>query len=169
MSSTIIFHIDVNSAFLSWSAVKRLKEDPSSVDLRTIPSAVGGDTKMRRGVITARSIPAKSYGVKTGEPVVTARQKCPSLVMVSSDFAAYRQYSKAFLSILHEYTDLVEQASIDEAYMDATDLVSGKDAPPGGGRRAGGRDPPADLYAAGLYCQRGHLGKQASGQDGQRL
>jgi len=129
MSSTIIFHIDVNSAFLSWSAVKRLKEDPSSVDLRTIPSAVGGDTKMRRGVITARSIPAKSYGVKTGEPVVTARQKCPSLVMVSSDFATYRQYSKAFLAILREYTDLVEQASIDEAYMDATDLVSGKDAP----------------------------------------
>ena len=79
-----IFHVDVNSAFLSWSALKRLEEDPGSVDLRTIPSAVGGDVKTRHGVITAKSIPAKKYGVQTGEPVVKALQKCPHLVLVPS-------------------------------------------------------------------------------------
>ena len=77
-----IFHVDVNSAFLSWSALKKLEEDPESVDLRTIPSAVGGDVQTRHGIITAKSIQAKKYGVQTGEPVVKALQKCPSLVLV---------------------------------------------------------------------------------------
>ena len=85
-----IFHVDVNSAFLSWSALKRLKEEPGSVDLRTIPSAVGGDIKTRHGVITAKSIPAKKYGVQTGEPVVKALWKCPQLVLVPADFETYR-------------------------------------------------------------------------------
>ena len=82
----IIFHVDVNSAFLSWSAVKRLKEDPSALDLRTVPSAVGGDVKTRHGVITAKSIPAKKFGITTGEPVMTALRKCPGLILVPSDF-----------------------------------------------------------------------------------
>ena len=81
-----IFHIDVNSAFLSWSAVKRLREDPAALDLRTIPSAVGGDVKTRHGIITARSIPAKLYGIRTAMPVVQALELCPSLVLVPSDF-----------------------------------------------------------------------------------
>ncbi len=119
----IIFHVDVNSAFLSWSAVKRLKEDPSSVDLRTIPSAVGGDVETRHGIITAKSIPAKKFGVTTGEPVMKALQKCPGLVLISSDWQTYHQYSQAFLSILHEYSDLVEQASVDEAYVDMTEAA----------------------------------------------
>lgn len=117
-----IFHIDVNSAFLSWSALKKLKEEPGSVDLRTIPSAVGGDVESRRGVITAKSIPAKKYGVQTGEPVMRALQKCPGLVLVKSDFETYRAYSHAFLDILRSYTPLVEQLSIDEAYLDVTAL-----------------------------------------------
>ena len=96
-----IFHIDVNSAFLSWSALKKLKEDPGSIDLRTIPSAVGGDVKKRHGIITAKSIPAKKYGIVTGEPVVKALEKCPSLVLVESDFTTYRMYSHAFIEILH--------------------------------------------------------------------
>ena len=116
----IIFHVDVNSAFLSWSALKRLKEDPKAVDLREIPSAVGGDIKSRRGVITAKSIPAKRYGVKTGEPVVQALQKCPDLVLVRSDFATYRSYSRAFTNILFRHSDIVEKVSIDEAYLDMT-------------------------------------------------
>ena len=115
-----IFHVDVNSAFLSWSALKKLEEDPGSVDLRTIPSAVGGDVQTRHGIITAKSIPAKKYGVQTGEPVVKALQKCPSLVLVKSDFATYRKFSHALMDILREYTDLVEQVSIDEAYLDMT-------------------------------------------------
>ncbi|MBR0396932.1 MAG: DNA polymerase IV [Eubacterium sp.] len=119
-----IFHIDVNSAFLSWSALKKLQEEPGSVDLRTIPSAVGGDVETRHGIITAKSIPAKKYGVQTGEPVVKALQKCPHLVMVRSDFQTYRKYSHAFIDILHEYTDQVEQVSIDEAYLDTSGLES---------------------------------------------
>ncbi len=117
-----IFHIDVNSAFLSWSAVKLLREEPGSVDLRTIPSAVAGDVNTRHGVITAKSIPAKKYGVVTGEPVVKALRKCPMLKLVKSDFNYYRQSSREFVNILERYTDLVQQVSIDEAFMDVTDL-----------------------------------------------
>lgn len=114
----IIFHIDVNSAFLSWSALKKLREEPGSVDLRTIPSAVGGDVKSRHGIITAKSIPAKKYGIVTGEPVVKALQKCPKLVLVESDFATYKMYSRAFIEILCKYSPIVEQVSVDEAYLD---------------------------------------------------
>ena len=114
----IIFHIDVNSAFLSWSALKKLEEEPGSIDLRTIPSAVGGDVNSRHGIITAKSIPAKKYGIVTGEPVIKALQKCPKLVMVPSDFATYRRYSHAFIDILKKYSPLVEQVSVDEAYVD---------------------------------------------------
>ncbi len=114
----IIFHIDVNSAFLSWSAVKKLKDEPGSVDLRTIPSAVGGDVKSRHGIITAKSIPAKKYGIVTGEPVVKALQKCPKLVLVRGDFNTYREYSHAFIDIISKYSPIIEQVSIDEAYLD---------------------------------------------------
>lgn len=123
MESRIIFHIDVNSAFLSWSALERLREDPESVDLRTIPSAVGGDIRTRHGIITAKSIPAKAFHVQTGEPVVRALEKCPELVLVRSDFKAYRRYSSLFISILREFTDQIQQASIDEAYMDVSGMV----------------------------------------------
>ena len=115
-----IFHIDVNSAFLSWSALKQLQEAPGSVDLRTSPSAVGGDVKTRHGIITAKSIPAKKYGIVTGEPVVKALQKCPKLVLVRSDFSTYRKYSHAFIEILNKYSPCVQQVSIDEAYLDMT-------------------------------------------------
>ena len=115
-----IFHVDVNSAFLSWSAVRKLKEDPGAVDLRTIPSAVGGDIKTRHGIITAKSIPAGRMGVKTGEPVTAALAKCPDLVLIPSDFETYRAYSGAFIKILEKYAPVIEQVSIDEAYLDMT-------------------------------------------------
>ena len=121
-----IFHVDVNSAFLSWSALKRLEEDPDAVDLRTIPSGVGGDVKTRHGIITAKSIPAKKYGVQTGEPVVKALQKCPQLVLVPPDFETYRKYSRALMEILAGYSPLLQQVSIDEAYLDVTELISGQ-------------------------------------------
>ena len=125
--SRTIFHVDVNSAFLSWSALEQLKEKPGSVDLRTIPSAVGGDVQTRHGIITAKSIPAKAYHIQTGEPVVRALEKCPQLVLVRSNFKAYRRYSSQFILILREYTDQVEQASIDEAYMDVSGLVHNRE------------------------------------------
>ena len=115
-----IFHVDVNSAFLSWSAVKKLREEPGSVDLRTIPSAVGGDVSTRHGIITARSIPAKKFGIKTAMPVIKALELCPNLVMIQSDFETYRRFSAAFIEILKKYGGVVEQASIDEAYVDMT-------------------------------------------------
>ena len=133
----LIFHIDVNSAFLSWSAVKQLEEDPGAVDLRTIPSAVGGDVKTRHGVITAKSIPAKKFGIKTGEPVMTALRKCPDLVLVKSDFTTYRRFSHAFIEILETYGGTVEQASIDEAYLDLTETV----------KASGAAMDPADVRA----------------------
>ena len=122
-----IFHVDVNSAFLSWSALKRLEDDPDAVDLRTIPSGVGGDVKTRHGIITAKSIPAKKYGVQTGEPVVKALQKCPQLVLVPPDFETYRKYSHALMEILSRYSPLLQQVSIDEAYLDVTERVSEKE------------------------------------------
>ncbi len=119
----MIFHVDVNSAFLSWSAVRRLKEDPCALDLRTVPSAVGGDVATRHGIITARSIPAKKYGVQTGEPVTQALKKCPGLILVPSEFDTYREYSRRFMDILRSYSRLVEPASIDEAFVDMTEFV----------------------------------------------
>lgn len=127
--TSIIFHIDVNSAFLSWSALKLLKEDKNAPDLRKIPSAVGGDRTKRRGVITAKSIPAKKAGVRTGEPVARALEKCPSLILVRSDFDWYRLNSSRFLKILRSYSPQVEQASIDEAYLDATALLQSSAQP----------------------------------------
>lgn len=123
MDEIFIFHVDVNSAFLSWSALEQLKKDPASVDLRTVPSAVGGDRKTRHGIITAKSIPAKKYGVETGEPVVKALSKCPNLILVPSDREAYKRYSKAFIGILRDFSDCVQQVSVDEAYMDMTEAV----------------------------------------------
>ena len=116
----LIFHVDVNSAFLSWTAVKKLEDEPESVDLRTIPSAIGGDVSKRHGVITACSIPAKKQGVRTGEPVMRALEKCPELQLFTSDFKTYREYSAKFIDILKKYALAVEQVSIDEAYLDMT-------------------------------------------------
>lgn len=116
----VIFHIDVNSAFLSWEAVYRLAHKGSALDLREVPSAVGGDVTKRHGIILAKSIPAKKYGVQTGETLTEARRKCPSLLLVPPNYSLYRECSAAFLDILREYSDLVEQYSIDEAFVDMT-------------------------------------------------
>lgn len=116
----IIFHVDVNSAFLSWSAVKRLKEDPEVLDIRTVPAVICGDVESRHGIVTAKSIPAKAYGIETAEPVVSAMRKCPNLLLVKGDRETYKHYSDAFIQILHKYGPVVQQVSIDEAYMDMT-------------------------------------------------
>lgn len=120
MKQRIIFHIDVNSAFLSWEAVYRLHHLGGIQDLRTIPSAVGGDQAKRRGIILAKSIPAKEYRIHTGESVVAALRKCPDLVLVPPNYSLYEKSSRAFMEILRKYTDKVEQFSIDEAFMDMT-------------------------------------------------
>lgn len=114
----IIFHIDVNSAFLSWEAVYRLAHKGGREDLRKIASAVGGDMALRHGIILAKSIPAKKYGIKTGETILEAKRKCPPLVLVPPNYNLYEQCSAAFMEILREYSDTVEQYSIDEAFID---------------------------------------------------
>ena len=115
---SIVFHIDVNSAFLSWEAVYRLAHKGGKLDLREIASAVGGDITLRHGIILAKSIPAKVYGIKTGESIPEAKKKCPNLVLVPPNYGLYEQCSAAFMEILREYSDVVEQYSIDEAFVD---------------------------------------------------
>lgn len=115
----IYFHVDVNSAFLSWSALKHL-QDGDVQDLRTIPAVVGGDEAKRHGVVLAKSGPAKKYGIQTGESLFAARAKCPGLTIVPPDFDFYVQNSKALIKILGDYTPDVEQYSIDEAFLDMT-------------------------------------------------
>jgi len=116
----LVFHVDVNSAFLSWEAVRRVSEGLD--DIRLIPSAIGGDRATRKGVILAKSIPAKKYGIKTGEPVSMALRKCPNLFLASPDFRLYTRNSKAFMDICREYTPVVEQYSIDECFMDMSGM-----------------------------------------------
>lgn len=116
-----IFHIDVNSAFLSWTAVQRLKEG-IELDLRTIPSAIAGDDQSRRGIILAKSTPAKKYGVQTGEPIGMALLKCPQLVCIPPDFPLYARSSENMFRILSEYSDRLERFSIDEGFLDYTGM-----------------------------------------------
>lgn len=117
----VIFHVDVNSAFLSWEAVYRLQQG-DTMDLREIPSAVAGDKNKRHGIILAKSTLAKQYGVQTGEPIVDALKKCPNLVLVPPHHGLYEEYSKAFTDILNDYSPCVEKCSIDEAYCDMTGM-----------------------------------------------
>lgn len=114
----LIFHVDVNSAFLSWEATRRVANGEE--DLRLVPSAIGGDPASRRSIIAAKSIPAKKYGINTGEPVSMALRKCPSLIVVKPDFALYKECSKAFIAICREYAPKLEQFSIDECFLDMT-------------------------------------------------
>ncbi len=114
----LIMHVDVNSAFLSWEAAQRVAQ--GEADLRLIPSAIGGDREKRTGVILAKSIPAKAFGVKTGEPVAQALRKCPDLVLAPPDFRLYERSSKAFMDICRTYAPAVEKFSIDECFLDMT-------------------------------------------------
>lgn len=117
---TVIFHIDVNSAFLSWEAVYRLKHLGGTVDLRERASAVGGDMAKRRGIILAKSPAAKKCGVYTGQTIVEALRFCPDLTIVPPNYNLYKTCSEAFLEILRQYSPAVEQYSIDEAFVDMT-------------------------------------------------
>lgn len=115
------FHIDVNSAYLSWEAVYRLSQG-EAVDLREIPSAIGGDEHSRHGVVLARSIPAKKHGVMTGESLVFARKKCPNITVVPARHDIYQQYSQDFVKLLGDYSPCTEKFSIDECFLDYTNM-----------------------------------------------
>ena len=122
----IIFHIDVNSAFLSWSAVKMLRE--GGQDLRLVPSVVSGDPSDRRSIITAASLPAKKLGIKTAQPVSMALRTCPSLVIVGGDWGWYKQCSAGFIDICRSYSPVLQQFSIDECFIDMSLRCKREDA-----------------------------------------
>ena len=124
----IIFHIDVNSAYLSWTAVEQLKNG-ARTDIRTIPAIIGGDQKSRHGIVLAKSVPAKKYGIRTGEPVANAFRKCPNLHMEAPDHEMYHKHSRELMAFLRSYTPDIEQVSVDECYMDFTG-ISGRFASP---------------------------------------
>ncbi len=114
----IICHIDVNSAYLSWTALQHLQMKDDAVDLRQVPSVISRDKESRHSVVLAKSVPAKAYGIQTGEPLLQAQRKCADLLVASPEFALYLDYSSKFIAILAEMAPVVEQFSIDEAWID---------------------------------------------------
>ena len=117
-----ILHVDVNNAFLSWTAVDRLNKG-EKVDIRTIPAVIGGDEAERRGIVLAKSFVAKQFGIKTGEPLYIARRKCPQIQVFPSNYTIYKKYSNQMIEIFKKYTDQIEQVSIDECSLDLTHFI----------------------------------------------
>ena len=120
-----ILHVDVNNAFLSWLAVYKLSNG-ETLDIRTIPSIIGGDEKQRHGIVLAKSNLAKQFGIKTGEPLYSARKKCPTIKIYESNFKVYRKYSDMLYNLLLEYSYKVERFSIDECFVDMTEFLTGR-------------------------------------------
>ena len=116
----MIFHVDANSAFLSWSAAYKKLVLHEETDLREIPSVVAGDKESRHSIILAKSTPAKKYGIQTGEPLFQALEKCPDLVVIQPDYSLYVQASRSFVRMRRQFSPIVEQYSIDEAWVDMT-------------------------------------------------
>ena len=121
----VIFHIDVNSAFLSWSAVKLVME--GKPDLRLVPSVVSGDPSDRRSIVTAASMPAKKLGIKTAQPISMALRTCPSLVIVRGDWSWYKTCSERFTEICRSYSPVLQKFSIDECFIDMSDRLGKRD------------------------------------------
>ena len=117
-----ILHVDVNNAFLSWTAVEMLKKG-NEIDIREIPAIIGGDETKRSGIVLAKSMKAKECGIKTAETIYQAKIKCPNIKIFSSDFKIYRKYSDQLYKLLLEYTDKIERFSIDECFLDMTNYL----------------------------------------------
>lgn len=117
-----ILHVDVNNAFLSWTAVEMLKNG-SKVDIREIPAIIGGDETKRSGIVLAKSMKAKECGIKTAETIYQARIKCPNIQIFQSDFKIYKKYSEELYNLLLQYTDKIERFSIDECFLDMTEYL----------------------------------------------
>lgn len=119
MKERIIFHIDVNNAFLSWSAVLLLKQGYKQ-DIRKIPAIIGGDETKRRGIVLAKSPIAKRFGVVTAETLYSAKKKCPTLQIFSPNYKWYYEKSRELMKYLSQYTPVMEQFSVDECFLDMT-------------------------------------------------
>lgn len=114
----IIMHIDVNNAFLSWTAVYLLKKGHR--DIRSEYAIIGGDETKRRGIVLAKSMPAKKKGVKTAETIYSARKKCPYLNVYPPNHKLYKAMSNSLFKLLSKYTSDIEIVSIDECFLDYT-------------------------------------------------
>ena len=119
-----ILHIDVNNAFLSWTAIDRLAAG-ETLDIRNIEAVIGGDESKRSGIVLAKSMKAKIKGVTTGETLYQARLKCPNLQVFKGEYKSYKKHSNALYKILCEYTDKIERFSIDECFLDMTGYLQG--------------------------------------------
>ena len=119
MAERIIFHIDVNNAFLSWTAVQLLEEG-YNIDIRTIPVIIAGDESKRHGIVLAKSPIAKKYGIVTAETIYQAKMKCPNLKIFSPNHEIYQRKSKQLMNYLKTFTPIMEQFSIDECFLDMT-------------------------------------------------
>lgn len=117
----VIFHIDVNSAYLSWTATHMLQQG-ESLDIREIPSIVGGDPVTRHGIVLAKSIPAKKFKIQTGETVYAALQKCPDLYIAPPKYDLYMKCSNAMVELFKEYTPTIQRFSVDECFLDFTNM-----------------------------------------------
>lgn len=117
MNNRIIFHVDVNNAYLSWTAVYLLKNGYKK-DIRLIPSVIGGDEDSRHGIVLAKSPVAKKLGVKSAETIYMARKKCKDLEVYPPNFSIYDEYSNNFYNYLKQYSPLIERASVDECFLD---------------------------------------------------
>ncbi len=115
---TIYFHIDVNNAFLSWEAIYRMRELGEQQDIRELDAIIGGDISKRHGIVLAKSVSAKRYGIKTGEPVVSAMRKCPGLHSFEPHMWYYKERSAELMELFKKYAPNVDQYSIDEAFLD---------------------------------------------------
>lgn len=118
MNERVIFHIDVNSAYLSWTAIRMLQLGITIEDIREIPAIIGGNTEERHGIVLAKSIPAKKYGIKTGETIGEAFKKCPNLKIFKPNYKLYMDCSNAMYNLLYEYSPKIQRYSVDEVFMD---------------------------------------------------
>jgi len=121
MKERIIFHIDVNNAFLSWTAVYLLNNGYEK-DIRTIPSIIGGDETTRHGIVLAKSPIAKKYGIVTAETIYSAKKKCPKLEVYPPNYKWYYEKSNELMKYLSQYSPIQEQLSIDECFLDMTGM-----------------------------------------------
>lgn len=114
-------HIDVNNAFLSWTAVNLLNNG-SKYDIRNSYAVIGGDENSRKGVVLAKSNSAKKLGIVTGETLYSARKKCPVLKTYPMNYSFYQEMSNKLFDIIRKYTPDIEIASIDECYLEYTGI-----------------------------------------------
>ncbi len=122
MKKRIILHVDVNNAFLSWTGIELLKNGYKK-DIRKRCAIIAGDENQRRGIVLAKSTPCKKYNVITGEPIKSARKKCPYLEIYSPNYSVYKKYSNKMYEYLLTYSDKVERYSIDECFIDYTESI----------------------------------------------